>query len=118
MYTDASRNVSRNVSSDMVAVFAALGDPTRAALLTALAERGSGSATSLAEGAPITRQAVDRHLRVLADAGLVESRRRGREVVYSLEPSTLARSSEWLEELGRTWERKLLMLKAAAEAEE
>ena len=103
---------------DMVAVFAALGDPTRAALLTTLVERGSGSATSLAEGAPITRQAVDRHLRVLADAGLVKARRQGREVVYTLEPGTLARSSEWLEELGRIWERKLQMLKAAAEAEQ
>lgn len=101
----------------LVAVFAALGDPTRVALLTTLVERGSGSATSLAEGRSVSRQAVDRHLRVLEGAGLVESRRRGREVVYELEPEALTRSSEWLDELGRNWERKLLMLKAAAEAE-
>lgn len=102
--------------AEVVTVFAALGDATRSALLTELVRRGSGSATSLAEGATITRQAVDKHLRVLADAGLIESRRRGREVVYTLEPGTLARSADWLDELGRTWERKLNMLKAAAEA--
>ncbi|MFA5569426.1 MAG: metalloregulator ArsR/SmtB family transcription factor [Trueperaceae bacterium] len=100
----------------VISVFAALGDPTRNALLTALAERGSGSATSLAAHSHVSRQAVDRHLRVLANAGLVEPRRQGREVLYTLEPATLVRSSEWLEELGRTWERKLGMLKAAAES--
>jgi len=99
----------------VISVFAALGDPTRNALLTALAERGSGSATSLAAHSHVSRQAVDRHLRVLANAGLVEPRRHGREVLYTLEPATLVRSSEWLEELGRTWERKLGMLKGAAE---
>jgi len=46
----------------------------------------------------------------------VEPRRQGREVLYTLEPATLVRSSEWLEELGRTWERKLGMLKEAVES--
>ncbi|MFA5594446.1 MAG: metalloregulator ArsR/SmtB family transcription factor [Trueperaceae bacterium] len=97
-------------------VFAALGDPVRASLLGRLATDGRGTATSLTQITDVSRQAVDRHLRVLAGAGLVESRREGREVVYSLKPATVARSAEWLEELGRTWERRLLDIKALAES--
>ena len=102
----------------ITAVFAALGDPVRAALLDQLAVDGRGTATSLNQITAVTRQAVDRHLRVLASAGLVESRREGREVIYSLKPATVARSAEWLEELGRTWERRLLDIKALAESPE
>lgn len=100
----------------ITAVFAALGDPVRASLLRRLAADGRGTATSLTQITDVSRQAVDRHLRVLAGAGLVESRREGREVVYSLKPATVARSAEWLEELGRTWERRLLDIKALAES--
>ena len=100
----------------ITAVFAALGDPVRASLLNRLATDGRGTATSLTQITDVSRQAVDRHLRVLAGAGLVESRRQGREVVYSLKPATVARSAEWLEELGRTWERRLLDIKALAES--
>jgi len=102
----------------ITAVFAALGDPVRASLLDRLAADGRGTATSLTEITEVTRQAVDRHLRVLAGAGLVESRREGREVVYSLRPATVARSAKWLEELGRTWERRLLGIKALAESQD
>lgn len=102
----------------IAAVFAALGDPTRTALLTRLAAEGRGTATSLTAVTNVTRQAVDRHLRVLANAGLVESRREGREVVYSLRTRTLEQSAAWLEELGRAWERRLQTVKAAAEAPE
>lgn len=100
----------------ITAVFAALGDPVRASLLNRLATDGRGTATSLTQITDVSRQAVDRHLRVLAGAGLVESRRQGREVVYSLKPATVARSAEWLEELGRTWERRLLDIKVLAES--
>ena len=99
----------------MAGVFAALGDATRASLLTELVTVGRGTATSLAVGKEITRQAVDRHLRVLEGAGLVASRRVGREVVYALNPATVASSAEWLEDLGRSWERKLSSIKALAE---
>lgn len=102
----------------ITAVFAALGDPVRASLLDRLATDGRGTATSLTVITDVTRQAVDRHLRVLAGAGLVESRREGREVVYSLKPATVARSAEWLEELGRTWERRLTDIKALAESQD
>lgn len=101
--------------SDVTLVFAALGDPTRNALIMRLAEEGGGTATSLAASANVSRQAIDRHLRVLSSAGLVESRRHGREVVYSLEASTLERSKDWLEHLGRQWENRLMAVKRAAE---
>ena len=100
----------------ITAVFAALGDPVRASLLNRLATDGRGTATSLTQITDVSRQAVDRHLRVLAGAGLVEARRQGREVVYSLKPATVARSAEWLEELGRTWERRLRDIKGRAES--
>lgn len=119
--TVAGPSAPRSGAADTVpitAVFAALGDPVRASLLDQLAVDGRGTATSLTEITDVTRQAVDRHLRVLAGAGLVESRREGREVIYSLKPATVARSAEWLEELGRTWERRLLDIKALAESPE
>lgn len=99
-------------------VFAALGDPTRTALIGQLVAAGRGTATSLTAVTDVSRQAVDRHLRVLADAGLVESHREGREVVYALRPQTLARSADWLIRLGREWEDQLLAVKALAESDE
>lgn len=99
-------------------VFAALGDPTRAALLERLAHDGRGTATSLTGHTDVSRQAVDRHLLVLAGAGLVESRREGREVVYRVRPDTALRTAEWLEELGRAWERSLEAIKLAAERDD
>lgn len=101
--------------ADMAGIFAALGDPTRATLLDRLVADGRGTATSLTAVTDISRQAVDRHLRVLAEAGIVESRREGREVVYGVHPQTLARSAEWLARLGRVWESRLLDIKLEAE---
>lgn len=100
---------------DVTSVFAALGDPTRAALLTKLAADGRGTATTLTAVTDISRQAVDRHLRVLAGARLIESHREGREVVYGLNTEALRGSAEWLERLGRSWDNRLLALKKEAE---
>lgn len=107
---------ARHGSEDLTSVFAALGDPTRNALLTRLAEQGGGTATGLSSHAHVSRQAVDRHLKILWSAGLVESRRQGREVVYTLEPRALERSQKWLAELGHLWDRRLQTIKCAAEA--
>src|SRR5690606_11801373 len=68
----------------MAGIFAALGDPTRTTLISRLVAEGRGTATSLTAVTDVSRQAVDRHLRVLSDAGLVVSHREGREVVYAL----------------------------------
>jgi DNA-binding transcriptional ArsR family regulator len=99
----------------LVEVFAALGDPNRQRLLELLAARGRASATSLASAVAVTRQAVDKHLRVLERAGLVSSTRAGREVLYAVRRDELDRSAAWLSEVSANWDRRLAAVKAAAE---
>ena len=89
------------------AVFAALADPTRRRLLDELSEGGPRSATELAPGYAMSRQAVVKHLGVLAEAGLVTARRDGRDVRYQLEPDPLADATAWLAEVGRRWDSRL-----------
>jgi DNA-binding transcriptional ArsR family regulator len=97
-------------------VFAALGDSRRQQLLSMLVDGGAASASALAPPLALSRQAVDRHLRILADAGLVEPRRAGREVVYSVRRAELDRSASWLRELADRWDSRLSAIKAAAES--
>lgn len=104
-------------SAPPVGVFAALADPSRHLLLQALAGHAEGaSATQLAAPLPVSRQAVDKHLRVLHRAGLVSSTRRSREVRYALRREELDNAAAWLSDLARSWDRRLASIKAAAEA--
>ena len=77
-------------------VFAALADPTRWRVLNLLAERGEGTATSLAGELPVSRVAVVKHLAVLDRAGLVEGRREGREVRYTVRTEPLGETARWM----------------------
>lgn len=95
---------------DPVPVFAALGDATRAGILRRLAREGRLNLTELARGAPITRQAVSRHVAVLEAAGLVASRRAGRELHLTLRPAPLARAADWLNEVNAAWDGALARL--------
>jgi DNA-binding transcriptional ArsR family regulator len=79
--------------------FEALGDPTRRAVLVALASDGSATATQLAEAFPVTRQAVSKHLQVLLDAGFVQAERRGRETIFAFVPGSLGPVAEWITRL-------------------
>jgi DNA-binding transcriptional ArsR family regulator len=92
------------------AVFFALGDPSRRGLLRRIAERGAATATELAAELPVTRQAVTKHMRALAHAGLVRSRRSGRETRYELTPEPLSEAIEWMEQVGATWDERLAAL--------
>ena len=107
---NTARDLRRNAP-----LFAALGDETRLALLTRLGEHGSASITRLAEGAPVTRQAITKHLRVLEDAGLVRVERRGREQVFELLPAPFAAARRSLDAIARQWDAALARLKAHVE---
>jgi DNA-binding transcriptional ArsR family regulator len=89
------------------AVFGALSDPTRRALLQAIAARPATTATELASDLPISRQAVQKHLAALADAGLIDHERAGREVHYRVTPAPLSDAVSWMTEVGAQWDERL-----------
>jgi DNA-binding transcriptional ArsR family regulator len=97
-------------------VLVALADPTRRQLLDVLAELGQASATTLGARLPVSRQAVMKHLLVLEQADLVSSRRDGRQVLYQVESAPLEGTSRYLAGLASVWDRRLAVLKRAAEA--
>lgn len=99
-------------------VFAALADPTRWRVLSLLAERGSGTATSLAGELPVSRVAVVKHLAVLDRAGLVEARREGREVRYTVRTEPLDQTARWMAGIASQWDVRLAAIKRLAEAEQ
>ncbi len=104
----------RATSAD--AVFQALADPTRRAVLGELAGRAAGTtASELARPLPVSRQAVVKHLQVLADAGLVEAERAGREVRFHVQPEPLHDAVAWIADVGGRWDRRLQRLKAQLE---
>ena len=89
------------------AVFGALADPTRRSLLSAIAQNPSTTATELAAGMPISRQAVIKHLGALADAGLLARERSGREVRYRMTPQPLSDAVSWMAQVGGQWDERL-----------
>jgi DNA-binding transcriptional ArsR family regulator len=99
-------------------IFAALGDDTRLELVRRLSASGPMSITRLTEGAGVTRQAVTRHLEVLADAGLVRDERRGRERVFTLEPRPLEAARSELDAISAAWDSALGRLRAFVEDED
>jgi len=92
-------------------VFDALADPNRRYVLEVLAGRETATATELATELPVTRQAVAKHLAALSDAGLVESRRAGRETRYELTPAPLAEAMDWMAGVGAEWDTRLAALR-------
>jgi DNA-binding transcriptional ArsR family regulator len=93
-------------------VFVALGDPTRRAILAALAAQGPATVTDLAARLPITRQAIAKHLTLLSDAGLViaEPGER-RRVRYRLRSAPMRVAQQFLAALARDWDTALDRLK-------
>jgi len=99
-------------------VFFALGDGTRLAVVQKLGAGGALSATVLSDGAKVTRQAIVKHLRVLEGAGLVTPERRGREVLYALEPRRLEEARVFLDGIAAGWDRALERLRLLVEETE
>jgi DNA-binding transcriptional ArsR family regulator len=92
-------------------VFAALADPTRRAILAALASGGPATATDLAGRLPITRQAIAKHLGLLADAGLVMAEPgERRRVRYRLHSAPMQVAQQFLAALARDWDGPLAAL--------
>lgn len=96
-------------------VFFALGDRTRLSVVRKLGVSGALSATALSDGADVTRQAIMKHLRVLEGAGLVTHERRGREVLYALEPRRLADARDYLDAVSARWDRAIERLRRLVE---
>ena len=99
------------------AVFAALAEPTRRSILSALAAHGPTTATDLAGQLPISRQAITKHLELLAAAGLVlaEPGER-RRIRYRVNAAPMAIAQSYLAALARDWDSKLTRLQRALEA--
>ena len=96
-------------------IFAALGDPTRLHVVSRLSGGGPMSITQLTEGSDVTRQAVTKHLVVLADAGLVRGFRQGRERVWELRTRQLDEAGRVLDLISTRWDSALERLRALVE---
>jgi len=97
-------------------LWSAIGDPTRRRMLDLLLADGEGTATSLSEHMPVTRQAVAKHLGVLDRAGLVHVTPAGREMRYRVDEAQFARAVAQLAAVGTAWDARLRRIKRIAEA--
>lgn len=92
-------------------VFTALADPTRRAILATLAAQGPATATDLADRLPITRQAIAKHLVLLAEAGLVTAEPgERRRVRYRLQSAPVQVAQQFLAALAHDWDNRLAAL--------
>jgi DNA-binding transcriptional ArsR family regulator len=96
-------------------IFAALGDETRLGLVTRLGADGPLSIARLTDGTTVTRQAITKHLHVLASAGLARGIRRGREHLWAIEPESLEEARRCLDQISRQWDDALSRLKQFVE---
>ena len=97
-------------------IFAALGDEMRLRLIAALCVGGAMSIRQLTAGTEITRQAITKHLDVLAAAGLVRDAKVGRERLWDFDPAQLDEARRSLEVIARQWDHALAKLKRAVES--
>jgi DNA-binding transcriptional ArsR family regulator len=96
-------------------LWSAIGDPTRRQMLDLLLAGSAGTATSLSEELPVTRQAVAKHLAVLDRVGLVHAAHAGREKRYQIDEAQFARAVAQLNAVGSTWDARLRRIKQIAE---
>jgi DNA-binding transcriptional ArsR family regulator len=110
-----SVTLKKSVLRGSAPIFAALGDETRLRLIAVLCAGGAMSIAQLTSGTDITRQAVTKHLQVLADAGLVHDVKTGRERLWEFEPTQLEEARRTLEMITQQWDHALMKLKLAVE---
>lgn len=107
-----------NLSERLSRTFAALGDPTRRAILARLEREDALSVSALAAPLPIKLPAVMKHLDVLDTAGLIARSKTGRVVTVRLAPAPMREAMTWLQRYERFWSSRLDRLSAFAEAKE
>lgn len=90
-------------------VFQAIADPTRRAIIALIAVQAM-TPNVLAEHFDTTRQAVSKHLRILAECELVKQDQQGREIYYRLEIEKMKEIDEWLEQYRKIWESRFEQL--------
>ena len=101
---------------ELAQLFAALGEPTRLAVVERLRDGSEQSIASIATGVPISRQALTKHLKVLEAAGIANSRRLGRQSVYRIDPAGLVAAERWIAHVSTQWDRAIDRLKKHVEA--
>jgi DNA-binding transcriptional ArsR family regulator len=102
MYYGAVKTISQK--SD---VYVAIADPTRRAMLLRLATGGERNVTDLLVPFSISQPALSKHLRILREAGLVRSRKDGRQRLYSIDAARLRQVHDWVSHFERYWDNKL-----------
>ena len=105
----------RAPASSTAPIFAALGDETRLRIVLRLCDEGPLSITGLTAGSKVTRQAIAKHLRVMEAAGLVQSKRHGRESVWQLEQRRLRNARHYLDLISKQWDDALGRLRKFVE---
>ena len=96
-------------------LWSAIGEPVRRQVIDRLLENGTGTASSLSDALPVTRQAVSKHLVVLERAGLVTSTIVGRERIFEPDAAQLARAAAQLAAVGSSWGGRLRRIADIAE---
>jgi len=102
---------------DAAHVFAALGDDTRLELVVRLCSSGPQSIVRLSQGASVTRQAITKHLHILAEAGLVSSTREGREQIWEILPKRMAEARHYLDLISEQWDDAIERLRSFVETD-
>ena len=102
-------------SNESAPVFAALGSVTRLELVSRLGDGHEYSITELTDGLDLTRQAVTKHLQVLQHAGIVDSRRVGRESRFTIRPGPVNRARDYLSRISEQWDESIARLRTAVE---
>lgn len=103
--------VETATATQAASVFAALGDPTRLALVSRLTAGRPLSITGLTRGLDVTRQAVAKHLAVLEGANIVSHERQGRETRFALNAAAITGARAYLDQVAAEWDDALLRLR-------
>jgi len=103
------------VSRRVAPLFAALGDETRLGVVERLCREGPQSIVRLTSGTSVSRQAVTKHLHALANAGIIRSRRQGRERIWEVRTNRLLEAQGWLTQISAQWDDAIGRLRAFVE---